>query len=454
MKLGALLGPDILELVREDPAALKALGEFHPADVADLLNEIPREDRVRVLEALDEPQLGGVLPYLSGEILRIVLPRLESKRLAKALDAIEPDDAARLLEFLPEEKRAPVLDAMSAKDAAAARGLLRYPPGTAGRLMTGKFVKLSPDGQVGDALRHLKEIDPEVATVADLYVVDREGRLVGVVSLRKLLPLAAEMRIADVMTSEVVSVPPDAPHDLVAGLVSKYGFNALPVVSADGKALGIITVDDVVDLLVAKETQNALRMGGVHAGAEPWERGPLDYFNTPIVRVVRTRLGWLLLLFVAETMTGTVLRHFEGELSKVVALSFFIPLIVGTGGNTGSQTVSTIIRALAIGQVRVRDAARVLWRETTSGLLLGTLLCVVAFVRSRLWGSDTRLSLVVGLTIMAVCMWANIVGSVIPIMAQRFKIDPTVVSAPLITTVVDATGLAIYMLIAKALLGL
>ena len=453
MRLAELLGPDVLEIVREDPSALReGLWDFNPADLSELLDALPREDRVRVLENLSPAQVGAILAFEGGETLKIALTRLSPDALAAALDTLEPDDAARLLSFLSEEKRAPVLTKMTARDAAAARGLLAYERGTAGRLMTAKFVRVRPDWTAAETLEHLRKIDPEVATVADLYAVDDVDRLVGVVSLRKLLPAAPDRRITSLMSHEVISVEPSASQDEVARLVSKYGFNAMPVVE-DGRPLGIITVDDVVDVLVERETQAALRMGGVASGVEPWERGgALDYFGTSIVKVVRSRIGWLLLLFVAETLTGTVLRHFEGELAKVVALSFFIPLIIGTGGNAGSQTVSTMIRAMALGQVRVRDVMRVLARETASGFMLGGLLCIFAVARTLLWGQTTGLALVVGLTIMAVCAWANIVGSVVPLAAQKLKIDPTVVSAPLITTVVDATGLFIYFMIAKVFL--
>lgn len=454
MRLGQLLGPDILEIAQEDPASLKdGLRDFHPADVADLMMAMPREDRIRVADVLDDATIGQVLPYLPGGALRASLVRLSPARLGKALDTLEADDQARLLSYLPEEKRIPVLAAMSAADAAVARGLLTYAEGTAGRLMTSAFVKLRPDWTVAEALEHLKKIDPEVATVADLYVVNDAGKLVGVVSLRKLLPAVATRRVSSLMARDVISVRPDAAQLEVSQIVSKYGFNALPVVDDEGRALGIITVDDVVDFLVERENQAALRMGGVVA-RETEEPGGFDYFSASIVSVVKSRIGWLLLLFVAETLTGTVLRHFEHELAKVVALSFFIPLIIGTGGNAGSQTVSTIIRALALGQVRFRDALRVLVRETSSGLLLGVLLCVVAFGRSLLWGNGAQLSLVVGLTILAVCAWANVIAAVVPLLAQKLRIDPTVVSAPLITTLVDATGLAIYMLIAKIVLKL
>ena len=457
MHLGDLLAPDVLEILREDPGAVRdALAMMHPADIAEVASRLPREDRLRVIEQLDAAHLGGTLTYSDGDTLKLALNRLAPNVLAPALDTVEADDAASILSAIPEEKRAPILQKMQAGDAAAAGQLLRYEPGTAGRLMTSKFVRIRPDETVWEAIASLRQIDPEVATVANLYAVDEHDTLLGVVSLRHILPANPATTIGQLMTREVVTAKPDTPQDEVARIVSKYSFNALPVVDANHRILGIVTVDDVIDVLVANETETLLRMGGVSAAAddEPWSRGLMNYFGTSIVRVVRMRLGWLLLLFVAETLTGSVLRFFEAELAKVVALSFFIPLIIGTGGNAGSQTVSTIIRALALGQIKLRDAGRVLLRETSSGLLLGTMLCIFAIVRTLLWKSGPQLSLVVGLTILAVCAWANIIGSVVPLIAERFHIDPTVVSAPLITTLVDATGLAIYMLIAKAILHL
>jgi magnesium transporter len=206
----------------------------------------------------------------------------------------------------------------------------------------------------------------------------------------------------------------------------------------------------MIDVLVSEGTEDVLRFAGIEGGPE------LDqpYFSVSLLRVVRRRVGWLLLLFVAETFTGSVLRYFESELAQVVALAFFIPLLIGTGGNTGAQTVSTLIRGLALGEIRTRDASRVVLRELWSGLLLGLILGSVAFGRALLWGSPYQLAAVVGLSIIAICTWANTIGSLIPLVAQKVGIDPAVVSAPLITTLVDATGLAIYLLIAKALLGL
>jgi magnesium transporter len=222
-------------------------------------------------------------------------------------------------------------------------------------------------------------------------------------------------------------------------------------VGADNRLLGIVTVDDVIDIMIEEQTEDALHMGGVSATEETVEQG---YFSTKPFRNVRLRFNWLLLMFVTETFTGTVLRHYESELAKVVALSFFIPLLIGTGGNSGSQTVTTIVRGLAVGEIRRRDLGRVLLREGGSGLILGLLLGLVGFGRALLWGSHVPLALTVGVSILAICAWANAVGSMIPMLATMFKIDPTVMSAPLIATLVDATGLIIYFTIAKSFLGL
>ncbi|HEX9440580.1 MAG TPA: magnesium transporter, partial [Roseiflexaceae bacterium] len=274
--------------------------------------------------------------------------------------------------------------------------------------------------------------------------------LLGAVSLRAVITAPAERRLEDIMNRDVVTVAPEVDQEEVARLVSRYDVLALPVVAADRRMLGIITVDDVIDVLVSEGTEDVLRFGGIEGGPE------LDqpYFSVPLARVVRKRVGWLLLLFLAETFTGSVLRIFESELARVVALSFFIPLLIGTGGNTGAQTVSTLIRGLALGEIRLRDTWKVIARELAGGLMLGVILGVVAFGRALLWGSPYSLAAVVGLTIVAICTWANTIGALIPLVAQKIGIDPALVSAPLITTLVDATGLAIYLIIAKFLLGL
>jgi magnesium transporter len=258
-----------------------------------------------------------------------------------------------------------------------------------------------------------------------------------------------EKPVTEVMRRKPVTVNALDDQEAVAKKIAKYNLLAVPVLEKDGSLVGFVTVDDVIDVLVEEQTEDLLRMAGVEPGA-------LDkpYFDNPILRVVRKRIGWLLLLFVAEMFTGTVLRHYESELAAMVALSFFIPLLIGTGGNAGSQTVTTIIRSLALGEIRLRQFGRVLAREMSIGVMIGVLVGSVAFFRTLLWGQQTPMAFTVAFTVLVICTWSTTVGSLIPIVAERFGVDPAVLSAPLITTLVDATGLIIYFSIAKVILHL
>jgi magnesium transporter len=452
MSLAKVIGPDIEELIRENPQELAAaVANMHPADLAELLDDLPRDDRVTLFEALPVEQGAAVLSELKGETLRLILHSASPAKLGPMLDRLPADEVTFLLEHLTQRQRENILARMSPRDAAEVQRLLRYPPRTAGRLMTEKFATIRPEWTVAETLDHLKRIDPEVETVQSLYAVDPNGRLVGYVALRRLFPAPPDRRIADMMERRLLTVRADASQEEVARLVSKYDVHAIPVVDEENRLLGIVTVDDVIDILIEEQTEDVLHMGGVSATEEAVEQG---YFATKPWRNVRSRFNWLLLLFVAETFTGTVLRHFEDELARVVALSFFIPLLIGTGGNSGSQTVTTIVRGLAVGEIRLRDFGRVLLREGGSGIVLGLLLGIVGFGRALLWGSHVPLALTVGVSILAICAWANAVGSMIPMLATLLKIDPTVMSAPLIATLVDATGLVIYFTIAKSFLGL
>jgi magnesium transporter len=451
MSLAKVIGPDMEELIRETPQEIAAaVADLHPADIAELLEGLPREQRIVLFEALSPEQGAAVLSELKGETLRLILHQASPEKLGPQLDRVPSDEVTFLLEHLTQRQREILLAKMSSRDAEEVKRLLRYPPRTAGRLMSEKFARIRPEWTVAETLEHLRKIDPEVETIQSLYAVDDHGHLVGAVSLRKLFPAPPEKRIEELMARNLISVRPDTPQEEVARLVSKYDVHAIPVVDDQNRPLGIVTVDDVIDVLIEEQTEDMLHLAGVSAKEELAE----GYFATSPVRNVRARFNWLLLLFVTETLTGTVLRHFESELAKVVALSFFIPLLIGTGGNSGSQTVTTIVRGLAVGEIRLRDFGRVLFREAGSGLVLGLLLGIVGFGRALLWGSTTPLAVTVGVSILVICTWANTVGAAIPLIATAVKIDPTIMSAPLIATLVDATGLFIYFMIARSILGL
>ncbi|MBK6427417.1 MAG: magnesium transporter [Blastocatellia bacterium] len=433
---------------RDDRRGLRSFLATHSApDIADVIDRLPEALGDHVFDMLQPPAAAAVLSEVGVAVANRILNRLTSDRAAILLGHLPADDVADVIEDMKPGGGEALLSAMDPEAAADVRTLLRYPESSAGRLMTERFVRIPGDMTAGHVLDHLRAVDPDVETVSDLYVTDDAGTLLGVVSLRQVLVSPPDRRVGEFMTTNVVSAAPTDDQEVVARLVAHYNFMALPIVD-EGRILGIVTVDDVLDVLVEEGTEDQLKFGGV-------EPGVLDqpYFTTSIWRVVRSRVGWLLLLFVAETATGSVLRHFEDELARVVALSFFIPLLIGTGGNTGAQTVSTIIRGIAIREIRLRDTGRVLVREVASGALLGLLLGAVGFFRAEMWGTGVELSIVVGLTLLAVVLWANTVGALIPLVAHRFRVDPALVSAPLITTLVDASGLVIYLLIAKAMLS-
>jgi magnesium transporter len=328
--------------------------------------------------------------------------------------------------------------------------LLAYPERSAGGIMTTEFVRLAPEMTVGDALRHIRAVAREKESIYACYVLDPgSARLLGAVSLRDLVMAELGASITQVMRRKPVTVDALDDQELVAQKIAKYNLLAVPVIEKDGSVVGFVTVDDVIDVMSEEQTEDILRMGAVEPGA-------LDrpYFENPILRGVRKRIGWLLLLFVAQTFTGTVLRHFEHELAAVVALSFFIPLLIGTGGNAGSQTVMTVIRSLAVGEIRLRDTGRVVARELTTGIALGLLVGAVALGHALMNGASGKLALAVAAAVLAICAWATTVGALVPLVAQRAGLDPAVLSAPMIATLVDATGLVIYFTIARSILGL
>jgi magnesium transporter len=433
------------------------LDGVHPADVAEAMDQMSHEDALTIFRALDNARAAEVLDEIDPDTAHYLLDNDLPGRIADLLDRLPMDDAAEVLAEIQDsdpEQAQEILESLAERapeDAAEVRELLSYAEQTAGRLMTDRFIRVTPEMSVEEAFAVIRRSDPEVETLTYLYVVERtpSGRemLYGILSLRQLVLAEPTAKVDAVMTRDPITVTVDTDQEEVARIISKYDFGAVPVLDRQGALVGIVTVDDVVDILVQEQTEDALKQGAV-------EPGVLDapYFSVPITRVVRSRVSWLILLFVAETATGYVLRGFEEELKRVTALSFFIPLLIGTGGNTGAQTVSTIIRGMALKEIAWRDAGRVLLRELGSGFLLGLLLGTIGLIRAYFWGSGWQLSLVVGLSVLAICTWANLIGSLIPLVAQKLKVDPALVSAPLITTLVDATGLAIYLGIARMIL--
>ncbi|MCB8980172.1 MAG: magnesium transporter [Ardenticatenaceae bacterium] len=422
------------------------LERVHPADIAALLEELETETAVTVFELLPIEIASEVLDETGGQIRQELVEKVDDERLADLLDELPMDDAVEFLEDLPDEVSDRLIGLMEPEEAAEVQELLGYEEETAGRLMTRDVVALRRQWTVSETFDYLRSLE-DAETLHYLYVVDRDNKLIGVVPLRTLILSQPDATIDSIMSSDVVSINVAADQEELAELVSRYDYFVVPVVNDNHELLGVVTVDDVLDIFEEEVTEDIQRLGG----SEPLDQ---PYFAVSVFQIVRKRIGWLLLLFVASTLSGEVIRMFQNELDIVVALGFFITLITGTGGNAGSQTVATIIRAITLDEVRLSNLTTAWRREVTVGLLLGLVMGAVGIVRALLWHTGFEVALVVALTLPLIVIWATTVATVIPILADRFHIDPTVISGPMIATIVDATGLMIYFSLAKFILKL
>jgi magnesium transporter len=447
----ALILDDVLAslraaLERNDLADATAILEaLRPPDQADLFSELGDEHQVALLPELNPADSADILEKLDDQEAAELVAVLSPEAIVRIVDEMEPDKAADLLGDLHPEQAETVL--ASLEDPEEVRPLLLHPDDSAGGLMTSEFLALRRKMTAREAIQAVRDWKPEAEEVYYLFVVDRAGVLGGVVSLRQLLVAEPESRLEEIMDRDVVSVRAGADQEECARLMSRYDLLALPVVDASNVLLGVVTVDDMVDVLVDEATEDIQRLAGVQ---------PLDrpYLDTGILTIARKRIGWLLLLFLTATLTGSVMRLFQGELQAVVALAVFVPLLIGTGGNAGSQTTATIIRSSAVGEVGFGDALRVWAHELKIGLVLGLAMAAVAYLRAITWDPEPALALTVAVSILGIVLWATGIGALLPLLAMRLRVDPTVVSGPVMSTLVDATGLFIYFSIARLILGL
>jgi magnesium transporter len=421
---------------RVGPAEWAALvPRLDPSEVAVLLQWLPDEEIPQLLEELDPSEAAAILRTLS---------RQEAATLLAGMD---PDDATDVVENLSEPEASQILVRMDPAEAAEIRRLADFPPDSAGGIMTPEFVAVSADATADGAIAAIRSLVGQAETVDYVYVVDAERHLIGVLSLYRLMLSPGDTPVTQLIAPTTVRVRASTDQETAANLLTERNLLAIPVVDDEDHLLGIITQDDVADVLEAEATEDIARLGG----SQPLN---VPYRGSSVGLLVRKRIGWLLLLFVAEAYTGTVLRSFSTELEAAVALSFFIPLLIGTGGNVGSQTVTLIVRAMALNEVSLRDVGWIVWKEVRVGLILGAIMAVVALARAALLGVGMNIGIVVAATILAICLWSATVAAVLPLTLRRLRIDPAVVSAPLITTLVDGTGLIIYFEIAKVLLRL
>ena len=448
--IAALIAPDILALLEESPADVAAeTEEMHAADLADVAEALPNEQVRTLLRVLPAARAADVLEYLDEELRAELLEEMPAAQAARLVSEMTPDDRVDVLEELEEGRAEEILAEIPAEARRETEALLNYAPDSAGGLMTTEFVQIPETITVDEALQTVRRLARAGRREAmhALYVTDEQGALRGVMSLRELLAAPEGTRIADVAWEEVVSVPATADRAEVARMTSEYDLVAVPVVDDGGRVIGVVTVDDVIDAIVEEQTEDVQKLGAMQPLEEP-------YFQAGFWSIARKRGGWLILLFIEEMFTGTALRHYEATLASAIALTFFIPLIISSGGNSGSQSATLITRALAVGDVEMRDALRVFVRELGQGLVLGAFLGLIGLGRAMMWGNGIEVASVVALTLLFVVITGTIVGAMLPLAFTKLGFDPAIASSPFVASLVDVAGIIIYFNIAIHLLGL
>jgi magnesium transporter len=415
-------------------------------DIAGELTRIDLEDRAVVFRLLSKDRALAVFEALDPVHQQELMASLRESNVRELLEEMDPDDRARLLDEMPAVVAKRLLEGLSPDERKLTSILLGYPENSTGRIMSPEYIRLRASMTVEDALTTVRRSGPKAETIYTLPVTDDELCLTGVVSLRDLVLADPEELVGNIMTREVYSARADEDQERPARLMQETGLLALPVTDTERRLVGVLTIDDAMEVLEAEDTEDILRGGG----SEPLGR---PYLSASTLYLARTRATWLLILILTATLTVNVLQYFEDALEAAVTLSLFIPLLMGMGGNVGSQSATIVVRAMAVGEVRPADFAKVVLRELRVGVLLGLMVGLLAFIPVVfLFGMG--IGQVISLSLVSICTIAALSGSILPLLAKRVGVDPAVVSAPIITTLVDATGLLIYFLIAKAVLGL
>ena len=439
LEIDEILEGDDLELIG------RWLAQADAVEIADELARLPRDRRAVPFRLLGKDDALEVFELLDPSVQQELLEGLRETNVRQLFEALDPDDRARLTEEMPAKVARRMLAGLSPAERQLTATLLGYREDSAGRLMSPEVASLRAGMTAADAIDRLRRIGRSAETIYALPVTDDRRRLVGMLGLRDLVLADAVARVGDLMDPDVYSARVDTDQEEVARLMREADLLALPIVDTEDRLVGIVTVDDAMEVLEEEETEDVARAGG----AEPLRR---PYLATSVLQVARSRVVWLVFLIVAATLTVNVLQVFEADLARVVALALFIPLVIGTGGNTGAQAATTVTRALAVGEVRLGDLGVVVFREARVGLLLGAMLAILAFGPAAFF-TDRDIAIVVSVTLIVVCTLAAFVGSLLPLVARRVGVDPAVMSAPFITTLVDASGLIVYFLVARMVLG-
>ncbi|MCB5261944.1 MAG: magnesium transporter [Candidatus Cloacimonetes bacterium] len=437
-----LQGTELLQFLQEASVAelRAALNDIHPADILDALEDykgdaiaflakLPNEILADIIEEAEEEDKSGIFDLFPLDQKKEIISEMASDELADLLVTIDPDEANDLI------------DSLDAEDAQDVKDLMQYDPETAGGIMATEFMTVKDNMTVRETLEYLQKYGEDAETLGYLYVLDEHEVLKGVVSLRDIVVHKFNEAIAPLIKGNVISVKPELDQEEVASIFQKYGFTSMPVVDDEDRMLGIITADDVLDVVVDESTEDFEKMAAIaHSDGE--------YLETGVFELARKRIFWLLFLMISATFTSVIIQNYESALASIVILAAFIPMLMDTGGNAGSQSATLIIRGMALGEIAIKDYFLVIFKEIRVSLIVGVVLAVVNFLRIWLFNNDILLAMTVSLSLLFTVVLAKTVGCTLPIVARKFRIDPAIMAAPIITTIVDVLSLLVYFKLA------
>lgn len=448
---------ELRELVRSQLQVLLEQGDLkgakailvpvQPADIAEAIEGLPETMQVIAFRLLSKDEAIEVYEYLDSSVQQALCEEFKRQEVLDIVDKMSPDDRARLFDELPATVVRRLLAQLSPAEREATALLLGYEAGTAGRIMTPKYISLKESFTVSETLERIRNSAPTTETIYYLYVTDAARRLSGILTLRDLVTSPLDKTVGEIMTREVVSIQTDTDQEDVARLIQRYDFLAVPVVDREQRLVGIITVDDVIDIMEQEATEDIYALGGVQGGGD-------NYFQTNLLTVARKRVLWLFVLLITNTVTGTIIRAQQDILQQVVVLAAFIPLLTGTGGNVGAQSSTVVIRGLNTDEIRAMGPFQVILREGMAGALLGAILGTVATGWAFALQRDLAVSIAVGISLLAIAILASVAGSALPFLFRSLGLDPALMSAPFITTAVDVLGVLIYFSLARLILQL
>ncbi len=454
--LSRLLQPEIQSLIEERQLSIlkEILVEWTPADIAELLVDLPEKDRVIIFRLLSKELAADTFEYMDFDTQMDLLKLMGKEESAVILNEMDPDDRTWMFEELPASAAKQLLQLLSPDERKIAVQLLGYPENSVGRLMTPDYIAVKPSYSIQETLDYIREHGQNKETLNIVYVVDEKGKLIDDIKIKDFLLAPLDQTVSDLMTDNFVALHVFDDQETAVEAFKKYDRVALPVVDRAGILIGIVTVDDVFDIAEEEATEDMHKQAAMEALDEP-------YSSIPLLEMIKKRAGWLAVLFLGEMFTASAMAFFEDEIAKAVILAMFVPLIISSGGNSGSQAATLVVRAMALGEVTIKDWFFVIKRELITGLTLGSILAVIGFLRIFVWQMASHIygehwffvALTVSTSLVGVVMWGTITGSMLPFILKKFGFDPASSSAPFVATLVDVTGLVIYFSVAIFILS-